>query len=211
MVNQNHQPVDSRRIEQVVIKSDTGELINVHGGQARLTGYRPALQSGTMAEKQAVYSLWTITINGSDAIHAGQMRFLPSLPRDQNLEFVIPLKSIQITASDRLLGRSVGKAVVLTFPDHTSTTIPFGRSHTITINNLVRGNYQVRLVGSSGFGGNRSLSLSRNQNIVLRVWNFEDFALVLLVLIIIVTSSLVGGRLGRPRRARRKNAKESVP
>jgi len=212
VVDQNRQPIHLQRIDQVVLRSDTGTLITAHGGVVRLIGYRPALEGGSMAEHQTVFTLWAVMIDGSNAVHQGQKRFLPSLPQDRNLAFVVPLKSIRIIASDRLFGWGVGKAVILTLPNHTRVTIPFGKSHDLTIRNLVRGNYQIRLVGSQGLGGTRPLALSRNLNIVLRVWNLVDVAVILGVVLLLAAATLFLGRLSQPRRGTpNKKTQELVP
>jgi len=195
-VDQNHLPVKSDRISRVVIRSDTGTFITSHSSTVRLTGYRPTLEGGTLAERQAVFSLWSVIMDGSNAVHQGQQRFIPSRPAGRQVTLEVALKSIHITANDRLFNQPVGSGVLLVYPDHKRKFIPFGGGHQITVNGLVRGNYEVHLVSAHAVGTARELTLSRNQFVTMRVWSYTDFGVVFLIIAVIVVASILGGRLG---------------
>jgi hypothetical protein len=170
-------PVDPKRISGISIKSLQGDIFNYQNEQARwVPASRVARRQGGLEETKLLYSVISVTVDGSNVVNQSQQRFFTS-PND-TLTISLLLYSLQVSAKDALFGSPVGKAVQLKFPDGKTVIFPMDSAGSVKIPSLARGIYQVEIVSSTGLKASTPVALSRNQVVQQSVITYLDLAVV---------------------------------
>lgn len=186
-------PVDPERVTEFMIRSAQGDVFIFHDGQPRwIPSSRIARRIAGLEETRLLYSVISVTIDGSNVVNQSQQRFY-TYPTN-NWSISLLLYSVRITARDGLFGHPVGKSVNLEFPDGRIENYPLDPDGSVVIHSLARGNYYTELVGSLGLQNRIPLTLSRNQEISTRVITYLDLAAIGLLAALIALGLLLYGR-----------------
>ncbi len=163
-----------------------------------LSASRPALASAGANGRLVTYAFKSVMIHGANVVNSGQLRFTPN----KQISWQVPviLHSLTIEANDLLAGAPAGKTAQLTYPDKTVRVIPLGPEHRVTLENLPRGTYQLK-VGGGLIALSSTVRLSRDQTateVVITGGDAGELALMLFsVLAVVVAAGVIGRRLRR--------------
>ena len=186
-------PVDPQRISGISIKSLQGDIFDYQNEQARwVPASRVARRQKGLEETKLLYSVISVTVDGSNVVNQSQQRFFTS-PND-TLTISLLLYSLQVSAKDALFGSPVGKAVQLKFPDRKTENYPMDSAGMVKIPSLARGIYQVEIVNSDGLKASTPVALSRNQVVQQSVITYLDLAVVGSLGLLIALSLIFFGR-----------------
>jgi hypothetical protein len=195
-VDQVGRPLDLTRVSSVRVKSDTGELFDLPtSGPIWVAAQTPSYRGSAMVENDVSYSLQSITMNGTNIVDAGRQRFRPSTATA--VTFVGQLHTMSVGAMDAVYRRSVGASAVVTYPDGTARTVPFGPDHTATLSGLPRGTYTVSVRGAQGVVLSQQVGLSRDRVLSVGVLTVGDLFTILAIAIALAAALLFVGRLRR--------------
>ncbi|MBP2323489.1 hypothetical protein JOF56_003874 [Kibdelosporangium banguiense] len=205
-VDQARNPVAPDRITSLTIRSDSGQHLTLEGGRpVRLTAVRPVLEAGSAVGKEVTYYLQSVVIDGTNVVNAGEQRLMPN--RTADAKFVVLLRSVRFQVRDWLFGDPLASAIELTYPDGRAERLTAGLDGDAELENLARGDYQVKASGS-GYSQAREIALSRSQYVELPVVTYVDVvtltgaALAMLTVLIVVGRRLVVGRRRLRKRSR---------
>jgi len=163
-----------------------------------LSASRPALASAGANGRLVTYAFKSVMMHGANVVNSGQQRFTPN----KQLIWQVPviLHSLTVEANDLLAGAPAGKTAQLTYPDKTVRVIPLGPEHKVTLNDLPRGTYQLK-VGGGLIALSSTVRLSRDQTateVVITGGDAGELALMLFsVLAVVVAAGVIGRRLRR--------------
>jgi len=194
-VDQSSDPIDGERISSMVLRNDAGQQETVPGRTASLVGVRPVVERGSLVAHPATYSVQSISVDGSNAVTAGEQLFVPGQQQDVTLK--VPLRSVRFRAFDMFFGSPLGRSVVVTYPDGRTVSVPLDDNGEASVHDFVRGSYVVQVVGP-GYAPRQPIELSRSQTVNLRVLSYLDVVILGLVAVLL----LVGLLLARRRRQR---------
>jgi hypothetical protein len=121
-------------------------------------------------------------------VNQAQQRFLPSRQR------VVPLRLLfydtTVRARDALFGFPIGHALELRYPNGHVERPRLGGGGKVRLRALPRGDYEVKVSGA-GISFTRPLSVSRNQEVELKVLSWLDLGLAALALASVALGLLV--------------------
>jgi hypothetical protein len=200
-------PVDPNTVTSMTVKSRTGVRTPVvKGGAVWLRGSRVVPFSGQLVKKEIDYQVERAYVDGANVVNRAQQRFAPEKTRHLSVRLLF--YSLKVSTRDALFGFPVGQAIELRYPDgHTvKKSLKDGK---LTLPSLPRGTYNVKVV-ASGVSFTRPVSVSRNQQVELKVVSYLDMVLavgaaiaVALGLLLVRRPRMVGA-LKRVVRLRRK-------
>jgi hypothetical protein len=186
-------PVDPARISEFTIRSAQGDMFVLHDGEPRwIPASRVARRAFGLEETQLLYSVLTVTVDGSNVVNQSQQKFF-TYPVE-NWPISLLLYSLRINAKDGLFGNPVGKSVNVQFPDGRIQNYPLDKSGSVEIRSLARGNYFVELVGTYGMSNKTPVALSRNQDVNTKVITYLDITVVALMGAILAAGLFLYGR-----------------
>jgi hypothetical protein len=200
-------PVDPKRISEFTIRSAQGDMFVLHDGQQRwIPASRVARRVTGLEETKLLYSVLSVTVDGSNVVNQSQQRFY-TYPRE-NWPISLLLYSLRISAKDGLFGSPVGKSVNVEFPDGRVLNYPLDQTGMVEIPSLARGNYYIELVGANGLSNRTPVALSRNQDISTKVVTYLDLTIAGALGAFIALGLLLYGRPSLLRKNNRQAAKE---
>jgi hypothetical protein len=186
-------PVDPNRISEFMIRSAQGDVFIFHDGQTRwIPSSRIARRITGLEETKLLYSVISVTIDGSNVVNQSQQRFY-TYPTE-NWPISLLLFSLRISARDGLFGTPVGKSVNIEFPDGKVLNYPLEKDGSVVIRSLARGNYYMELVGTMGLKNRTPVALSRNQDVNTNVITYLDLAMVSMLALLVALGLLYIGR-----------------
>jgi hypothetical protein len=207
--------VSPQRVAEFSIRSAQGDMFVLHDGQPRwIPASRVARRALGLEETQLLYSVLSVTVDGSNVVNQSQQRFY-TYPIE-NWPISLLLYSMNISAKDGLFGSPVGKSVNVEFPDGHVENYPLDENGKVEIRSLARGNYYTELVGTYGLSNRTPVALSRNQDVTTKVVTYLDMATVGLLGIVLALGLLFYGRpsilnIGRKRnRQAARNLEQSL-
>jgi hypothetical protein len=189
----NGLPVDPKRISEFTIRSAQGDMFVLNDGQPRwIPASRVARRVNGLEETQLLYSVLSVTVDGSNVVNQSQQRFF-TYPIE-NWPISLLLYSMRINAKDGLFGTPVGKSVNVKFPDGHVENYPLDQAGMVEIHSLARGIYTTELVGVNGLNNRTPVALSRNQDVTTKVVTYLDLAVVGALGLFIALGLLLYGR-----------------
>jgi hypothetical protein len=188
-------PVDPATIQQLTIKSNSGDLLHFPGAQLAEPVLIPVLGTAFgpsgIEIRTTTYVVDEVIINGSNAVHRSQQRS----PFDTQRHWTIPLLFYNVTfqARDAFFGSGLGQSIIVTSADGSELEVPLDANGEATIPRLSRGEYSVVVVGA-GYSPPRPIYVSRDQAIEMKVITTIDVASLLSVIGAVVVTLLLIGR-----------------
>lgn len=176
------EPVDPKDITSVSLKASTGTVQTIsrkellHPGYLWLPSRRVVPLNGGLETKPIVWSIQSVMLDGSNVVNRSQTRFVPG--RGGNPEIPLLFFSTSFSSSDAFFGFSLGSGVQLHYPNGEVKTLDFGDDGTASPPPLPRGDYEISVNGP-GFSFTRPVSVSRDQEIKLKVFSYLDILFLL--------------------------------
>jgi hypothetical protein len=175
-VDLSNYPIDPSRISSITIRSVQGDFFTLKPGDTPwLPAIRTARRQTGLEETNLLYSIDSVTIDGSNVVNSAQQRFFAKA--DDTWEISTLLYSMHITAKDAMLRTPVGTSVNIVFPNGQINNYPLDSSGALDLHALARGIYHVNLVGVQGLGTSSPVALSRNQVVNLKIVTRMDMIL----------------------------------
>ena len=188
-------------VTSVTLRGSDGSRHELAGARrVWLQGNRVVPESQGRTSTRLYYSAEKVLVGGANVVHRGQQRFFPAA--SSKLQLRLLLFAVRVTVRDALLGFPIGSAVRLQYPNGREQRAALGPSADLTVTSLPRGDYRVN-VEALGISSSRPVSLSRDQEVNLRVISWLDVAVVLLGLGAIALALLF---VRRPASAGRRHA-----
>ncbi len=189
----NGAKVDPKRISEFTIRSAQGDMFVLHNGQQRLIpASRIARRITGLEETKLLYSVLSVTVDGSNVVNQSQQRFY-TYP-GENWTISLLLYSLSIQAKDGLFGSPVGKSVDIQFPDGRIENYQLDQNGMVKIESLARGSYYFEVLGTNGLSNKIPVALSRNQEVNTKIITYVDITIVGLLGVVFALSLLFYGR-----------------
>jgi hypothetical protein len=191
IVDQAGKQVDPSTISSIVVKSDTGEVINLDPTKSTLLDVsRPAIRRGVLTSLPVSYSLQSIIVRGANVVDGGRQTFKASGP----VEFVAQYRDLTFTGHDALFGKKMGTEAVVTFPDGSQQIVPFNAQHVGTLPHVPRGTYTVKVKAGHSIAAISQFAASKDKNIDVAVISMFDLALLAGAGLLVAIALLLIGR-----------------
>lgn len=185
-------PVD--RIGGVVIAGD-GSTVTVTGAhlqdQVSLLSEKARLVKGVWTPQQVTYAVTRVTVEGSDAVFAGQQRFTPS--RADSWPISLSVFNVSVTVRDVLFGSALSSGATVTRPDGVQYGVQLSGDEPTVLRSLVRGQY-VLTTASAVMGGRATILVSKSSDVELRVITLPDVIVVLSLMLALCAAVVWLGR-----------------
>jgi len=187
--------VSAQRVAEVRLTGD-GRTVSVSGAQLQdpvsLLSDQAKLVDATWTAQQVTYSVSSVSVEGSDAVFAGQQRFNPNTASHWPIS--VSVFDLGVTARDVLFGSGVSSAAEVIRPDGKRFAVQLGGRGPTLLRSLVRGEYTLT-TQSAVLGGSSKILVSKNSEVDLRVVTLPDvLALLFLILGVSVMVVLFGRR-----------------
>ncbi len=146
-----HRPYPADRITSMVLKDSLGRLTVWRGAQLAgpdwITASRPVQVAGGIKNQEVRYSVQSVTIDGTNVVHQGQVRFSASDPSPWTIP--LTLYDLTVVGTGFLSGKPLGKNLKITLPNGVVSVLPLGPTHAITLTDIPPGDYKVRVTGGA--------------------------------------------------------------
>jgi len=196
-------PVPSTRISSVELSS-AGRTVSVAGADVTdgllLVTQKAHREKGRWTSSPVAYSVAKVTVDGAEAVFAGQQRYTTSQTSDWTVR--LSVFDVAVSVRDVLFGSTVGSAADVTRPDGGSYPVELSAAQPTVLRSLVRGEYVVTTHAAAVGAGTRLL-VSRDQAVELRVITRLDLVVVLVLAVGLCVSLLWVGRAWSRRRPSR--------
>jgi hypothetical protein len=189
----------------MTLKSRTGVRTPVKQGESVwLQGSRVVPFTGELVSKDIDYQVERAEVDGTNVVNRAQQRFTPR--KTSHLAVQLLFYSLRIVTKDALLGFPTGSGVELEYPSGRKVTKPLHDGQ-VLLPSLPRGTYNLK-VAASGVSFTRPVSVSRNQEVELKVISYLDMILAFGAMVSIAVGLLLARRpdLRRKLRLRRRKA-----
>jgi len=182
------------RVAEVQL-SGGGSTVTVLGAQLQdpvsVLSDQAKLVEGTWKTQQVTYSVARVSVEGSDAVFAGQQRFNPNTASDWPIS--VSVFDVSVTVRDVLFGSRVASAAEVTRPDGVHLAAQLNGAGPTLLRSLVRGEYTFT-TQSAVFGASSKMLVSKDSDLELRVVTLPD---VLALLLLLLSTSVAVVMLGR--------------
>jgi hypothetical protein len=193
--------VDPHLVNEMTLKSRTGVRTTVKQGQSVwLQASRVVPFTGELVSKDIDYQVESAFVDGTNVVNRAQQRFAPR--KGQQLSVQLLFYSLKVVTKDALLGFPVGSAVDLKYPSGRTVRHPL-KDGQVVLPSLPRGTYNLK-VAASGISFTRPVSVSRNQQVELKVISYLDIILAFAAMVSIAIGLLLARRPDLRRKLRRR-------
>jgi hypothetical protein len=197
-------PVAPSRVTSVTLVNSLGEKFELSSKErAWLEGVRVARRLNGLEETLITYSVMEVMVGGSDVVNQAQQRFYLAKPTKtfegqallpvaaKTFRIRLSLYDAHFTTHDLLMRGPIGKVLQLTYPDGRLRDVPLDNGE-VTLHSMPRGLYQVKVKTRAGIPMQVPVSLSKNQDMQLKVISYADvggsFLVFALISIVLVTA-----------------------
>jgi hypothetical protein len=196
-------PIDRRRVQRLVIKSNLGSIAVGSGVDTlQLQGSRvgPYGRHGGLQSKSIGYSVREVRIDGSNVVNRGEIRFYPFRTRVLPIELLF--FDLDIASRDALFDNKIGSRLEIVGPDGRMRRRALDADGRVQLTRLPRGVYRVR-TNVDGLGASRLITLSRHQVVEVKVLSILDLAILgvsasaLAIGLVLVRRPRLRARIGR--------------
>lgn len=149
------------------------------------------LVAGSLTPQQVVYAVARVTIDGADAVFAGQQRFNPV--KESHWPISVSVFDVRVTVGDVLFGHPVTSDAVVTPPDGVRYVVKLRGSEPTLLRSLARGQYTVT-TASAVYGASSKLLVDKNSDVELRIVTLPDVFFILLLALGMSASVVMLGR-----------------
>jgi hypothetical protein len=183
--------VPASDVSTLMVKSRTGVRHYVKPGKpVWLQGSRVVPFKGVLFSKDIDYQTERALVDGNNVVNRAQQRFVPHKVRDFSIKLLF--YSIHATSKDAIFGFHTGSAIQIVYPSGKTATHKLHGGE-VNVTGLPRGNYEVK-VKARGVSFTRPVSVSRNQEVELKVISWLDMLFTFLLLMGIAVGLLVAKR-----------------
>jgi hypothetical protein len=195
------EPVDPSMVSSITVKSRTGVRTELRENKSVwLQGTRVVPFTGQLVSKDIDYQVERAYVDGANVVNRAQQRFTPRTKRNLSVRLLFyPLK---IVTKDAMFGTPVGEAVELRYPSGKTIKRDL-KDGEVTLPSLPRGTYDVKVV-ASGVSFTRPVSVSRKQEVELKVISYLDMLLAAGALVALAVGLLLARRPHLTRAIRRR-------
>jgi len=203
-------PYPAARVTEMTLKDSLGRITEWKGAQLAgpnwMRASRPVRVAGGIKNQEVRYAVQSVTVDGSNAVHQGQIRF----PANQASPWPIPLTlfDLTVTGTEFLSGAPIGRALKVTHPGGAVSVLPLGSSHQVTLADQPPGDYKVRVTGGV-LPVVSTVHLSATTAVSNIVITAGDLVTLLAVGGLVVVLLVVAGVLIRRHRRRRRAARSA--
>jgi len=203
-------PVDPTLVDQAQFSTGTGTNDVVLNSQ---TGAKDVWWQASTAVRVSTflkpspttYRALSAKIHGAEVVNRGQQAWTPTEDGVWTIELL--LYGMTVQTRDAVFGTPVAGQLTLMYPDGAKIEQPVAGDGKVSFDNLPRGQYQLQLTPSA-FSPPSPVALSKVQDATLRIVTYQDIALavglvvvVLIVLAVIGRWAIITARIRRRRRA----------
>jgi len=189
LAQQNGVALPVNRVSQISLRNNLGQPATLRpSGTTWLPCAWPVYRGSLLSSTDLHYSVQSMLVSGTNAVHVGVERFTPS--RTPNPKLTGYFYALTITAHDAIFDSAMGSYALLTMPDRTVRRVQLGPSHVATVRNLPLGNYQVEVKARGASVQAQTLRLSKDQTANLAAVSRGDIA--------VVCGALLAGLAGIP-------------
>jgi hypothetical protein len=189
LAQQDGAALAANRVARITLRNNLGQPATLRpSGTTWLPCSWPVYRDSLLSSTDLEYSVQSMLVSGSNAVHVGVERFKPS--RTPNPELTGYFYALTITAHDAIFGGAVGGYALLTMPDRTVRRVSLGPRHLATVGNLPQGNYQVQIKARGASVSPQTFRLSKDQTANLAAVTRGDIA--------VVGGALLAGLVGIP-------------
>lgn len=186
--------VSAQRVAEVRL-SGGGSTVTVARAQLQdpvsILSNQAKLVEGTWKAQQITYSVARVTVEGSDAVFAGQQRFNPN--DASHWPISVSVFDVSVTVRDVLFGSRVISPAEVTRPDGVQYGVQLGGEGPTLLRSLVRGEYTLT-TQSAVLGASSKILVSKNSDAELRVLTLPDVLVLMLLMLGTSASVVVIGR-----------------
>ena len=194
-------PVPLGQVSSVTLNDSLGRTTKLTPSQLRapvwLSASRPSPVAEGVADRNITYSVKSAIIKGTNAVNSGQLRFDTRRTLTWNVPVI--LHSLTIVGNDLMAGRPAGSSVRLTYPNGTVRVVPFDPGHRVTLTDLPRGSYGVKVEGGL-LPLASTVRLSKDQTATEIVVTAADMVEIMAILLVVAAVIVAAGVIGRRRR-----------
>jgi hypothetical protein len=189
---------------RVVVRGTDGTHASLPAGRTSwLPAVRPVVDpEGRWSRRRVSYAIQEARVHGANVVNRNQQRFTPAAHGRVVVDGLFFAARFAVT--DALFGGPRGRAVRLRFPDGHTERFALDPGGRLIVEGLPRGNYEVS-VDAAGLAFAQPISLSRSQDVRLRVISRLDIAVVggalLLAALLLALAHRALGRRARARAA----------
>jgi hypothetical protein len=211
-VGAHGETVDPATIEGMTVKSEMGEVVEVHPGEPTwLQGDRVIKRTAEMEVKKLRWSVQRVQFAGSNVVNASQQFFLPA--EQQAVDVHLLFFELHLRVHDALFGFTQTGVIELVYPDGKIRTFGLDRDARLSVPALPRGDYTLTIIGQ-GPRMSRPLAVSRDQSVDLALYSWVDVLTIVAALLTLALGLAGAGRLRRRRRTaavRRRSRRRVIP
>jgi hypothetical protein len=169
--------IDQRLIDGYLLKSSTGQVLDVSGARSVMLRASRVVQSADgLLSRPVDWALQSVTVDGRDVVNRAEYRFSPRRVHDRPYPVRVLFFPLRLTSTDALFGFHIGRDVTVRYPDGRRVRLPF-RNGQVLLPAVPRGTYTVQ-VNAAGLSPARPVAVSRPQDVQLEVISWLDLLLI---------------------------------
>lgn len=195
--------------DSLTVRSSVGEVKVIQPGETPwFQAQRVVPLNGALEIKDLYWTIQSLDRHGSNVVNRSQQRFTPATERHVAVNLLY--YTAKFRARDAFLFNPRGSAIDLKFPDGHTERFELDGYGSALVSGLPRGQYTVTVVGG-GPGMSQPVSITRNQDVDLKVLSWLDIAIIGFVIIGGLVGLVLLGRMLRKRRAEAAGPREVLP